>query len=237
VLEDRHVYFYDQHFCGEWVLNIPAQQISGKFISLEGGEGCGKSTQAFLLQSALESKGYQVVMTREPGGTPTGEMIRDMLQHHASGENITSTAEVMLFAASRAQHVTNVILPALKRGEWVICDRFVDSSLAYQAGGREIDFELVLRVNEIALDGCWPDCTLWFDLPLAESRNRMSERGSAPDRFESEAGSFHQRVLEMYSELHQKFPQRIQRIDAHRPVEAVAEEVWTCLRLKLEGLG
>ncbi len=207
----------------------------GKFISLEGGEGCGKSTQASLLKSELESRDISVVMTREPGGTPTGEMIRDMLQHHASGEDISPIAEVMLFAASRAQHVNNVIRPALAEGKWVICDRFVDSSLAYQSGGREIDLERVLRVNEIALDGCWPDCTLWFDLPLEQSHGRMAERGAAPDRFESEARIFHQRVGEMYVQLHQRFPDRIQRIDARHSVEEVASEVMACLHKRSGG--
>lgn len=204
-------------------------KTSGKFISLEGGEGCGKSTQATLLKSALEQEGVPVLMTREPGGTPTGEMIRDMLQHHASGEDISPVAEVMLFAASRAQHVHNVIRPALAQGTWVICDRFVDSSLAYQSGGREIDLETVLTVNQIALAGCWPDCTLWFDLSLEQSSARMRGRGEAPDRFEAEAGCFHQRVRDMYRVLQQRFPERIRRIDAAASVEGVAEEVWSAV--------
>lgn len=210
-------------------MNLSESADPGKFISLEGGEGCGKSTQAALLKAELEKRGFMVVMTREPGGTPTGEMIRDLLQHHASGEDITPIAEVMLFAASRAQHVRNVIRPALAEGKWVICDRFVDSSLAYQAGGRQINLEQVLKVNEIALDGCWPDCTLWFDLPLELSNSRMEERGAQPDRFESEAQSFHQRVAEMYGELHRRFPERIWRINARNPVGEVAAEVLACL--------
>ncbi|WFB35584.1 dTMP kinase [Kiritimatiellota bacterium B12222] len=197
----------------------------GKFISLEGCEGCGKSTQASLLKSALEAQGLTVVMTREPGGTPTGEMIRDLLQHHASGEEITPIAEVMLFAASRAQHVHNVIRPALAQGQWVICDRFVDSSLAYQAGGRELGLEKVLAVNEVALDGCWPDCTLWFDLPVTVSSARVAERGVAPDRFESEALSFHQRVVDTYEKLYQRFPERMVRVDAELSIAEVEQAV------------
>lgn len=214
-------------------MKLTSEKIPGKFISLEGNEGCGKSTQAALLKSALEAAGHRVVMTREPGGTPTGEMIRDLLQHHASGEDITPLAEVLLFAASRAQHVHNVIRPALLRGDWVICDRFVDSSLAYQAGGRGIAFEEVLRVNEVALGGCWPDCTLWFDLPLAASAARMADRGAVPDRFESEARSFHQRVAGMYEHLHRHFPQRIHRIAADGPVEEVQGAVLTVLSAQL----
>jgi dTMP kinase len=210
-----------------------SQKPAGKFISLEGCEGCGKSTQAALLKSGLEGLGCTVVMTREPGGTPTGEMIRDILQHHASGEDISPLAEVMLFAASRAQHVANVIRPALKRGEWVICDRFVDSSFAYQAGGRGIDIEQVVAVNEIALEGTWPDCTLWFDLPVEVSSARVADRGAAPDRFEAEALSFHKRVVEMYGVLQARFPQRIHHIDAHQSVEDVQSDVNQLVKDKL----
>ncbi len=206
----------------------------GKFISLEGCEGCGKSTQASLLKTRLESMGVSVVMTREPGGTPTGEMIRDMLQHHATGENITPAAEVLLFAASRAQHVTNVIRPALAKGHWVICDRFVDSSLAYQAGGRGISLEQVLAVNEYALDGCWPDVTLWFDVTVETALDRMKDRGAHPDRFESEARSFHRSVAEMYGLIGKRFNDRIVRMDASKTIEDVSDQVHACLRAKLE---
>lgn len=205
----------------------------GRFISLEGCEGCGKSTQAGLLKTRLEELGLTVVMTREPGGTPTGEMIRDMLQHHATGENITPAAEVLLFAASRAQHVTNVIRPALEQGHWVICDRFVDSSLAYQAGGREIALEQVLAVNEYALDGCWPDVTIWFDVPEETALERMKERGAHPDRFEAEAGSFHRRVAGMYGQLHQRFEDRMVRVDASASIEEVSDQVNACLRTRV----
>ncbi len=205
----------------------------GRFISLEGCEGCGKSTQAVLMKTQLEALGVTVIMTREPGGTPTGEMIRDMLQHHATGENITPAAEVLLFAASRAQHVTNVIRPALEQGHWVICDRFVDSSLAYQAGGRGIPLEQVLAVNEYALDGCWPDVTLWFDVTVETALERMADRGAHPDRFESEAGSFHQKVAQMYGVLHKCFKDRIVRLDASQSIEDIAAQVNACLRAKV----
>ena len=211
-------------------MNKTNPAYKGRFISLEGCDGCGKSTQAGLLKTRLEELGISVVMTREPGGTPTGEMIRDMLQHHATGENITPAAEVLLFAASRAQHVTNIIRPALEQGHWVICDRFVDSSLAYQAGGRGIELEQVLAVNEYALDGCWPDMTLWFDVPLETALERMKDRGAHPDRFEAEAGSFHRRVAEMYGVLHKRFEDRIFRLDAGKSIEEVSEQVNACLR-------
>lgn len=214
-------------------MNVVPESLPGKFISLEGCEGCGKSTQAALLKTALEGAGHQVVMTREPGGTPTGEMIRDLLQHHASGEDITPSAEVLLFAASRAQHVHNVIRPALRRGDWVICDRFVDSSLAYQAGGRGIDLAQVLQVNAYALDGCWPDCTLWFDVPVELSIARVADRGAQPDRFESEACCFHQRVASMYARLQERFPERIVRIDAQKTVDEVAADLKTAVADKM----
>jgi dTMP kinase len=195
------------------------------FISLEGCEGCGKSTQALRLYDVLTSKGHEVVMTREPGGTPTGEMIRNLLQHHASGENIVPSTEVLLFAASRAQHVANVIHPALQAGKWVICDRFVDSSLAYQSGGREIAMDDVLSVNEYALAGCWPDLTLWFDLPVEVAMARVTDRGEQPDRFESEALAFHQRVSQAYVQLSQRFADRFDRVNAEPDVDTVSAQV------------
>lgn len=197
---------------------------TGGFISFEGGEGCGKSTQVTLLKDVLEKRGHEVVLTREPGGTPTGEMIRDILQHHASKEDICVPAEILLFAASRAQHVAHVIRPALERGAWVLCDRFVDSSLAYQAGGRQMDLETVLSVNETALAGTWPDCTIWYDLSVAAATARMKERGAPPDRFEAERAEFHQRVASMYIELATRFPERIQRVNADQSIEEVAAE-------------
>jgi dTMP kinase len=198
----------------------------GRFISLEGNEGCGKSTQTSFLRERLEAAGHRVVLAREPGGTPTGEMIRDLLQHHASGEDIRPRAEVMLFAASRAQLVDNVIRPALERGDWVICDRFVDSSLAYQGFGRGIGLETVLRVNEIAVAECWPDVTFWFDLPVHTALERIAGRGGRPDRFESEERAFHERVAEGYRCLASHFSERFQWVDADRPAEQIAEELW-----------
>lgn len=193
-----------------------------RFISLEGCEGCGKSTQAAVLRDWIQAKGGEVVMTREPGGTPTGEMIRDLLQHHVSGEAIAPTTEVLLFAASRAQHVAHVIQPALEAGKWVVCDRFLDSSLAYQAGGRGIDLEEVFSVNAFALQGCLPSLTLWFDVPVETALARVADRGEQPDRFESENIAFHTRVSEAYAKLHQRFPDRVVRIDSGGDVESVS---------------
>jgi dTMP kinase len=206
----------------------------GVFISLEGAEGCGKSTQSDLLASYLRGRGLEVVTTREPGGTPTGEMIRDILQHHASGEDIAPAAEVLLFAASRAQHVANVIRPALERGAWVVCDRFVDSSLAYQGGARGLGLDSVLAANEIALDGLWPDVTFWLDLPLEAALARVVARGAHPDRFESEEKIFHQRVHAAYADLAERFPERIVRLDALRSPDDVFADLLTALEPEVE---
>lgn len=200
--------------------------MRGRFLSLEGSEGCGKSTQAERLADALRGRGARVVMTREPGGTPTGEMIRDILQHHASGEDISPAAEVLLFAASRAQHVTHVIRPALERGDWVICDRFLDSSLAYQGGARGFGIDEVLDANRLALDGLWPDLTLWFDLPVESALARVVARGAHPDRFESEELAFHHRVAEAYAELTRRFPERIFPVAAEAGPDEVFGQVW-----------
>jgi dTMP kinase len=152
-------------------------------------------------------------------------MIRDMLQHHASGEWISAPAEVLLFAASRAQHVEHVIRPALEQGKWVVCDRFLDSSLAYQAGGRGIELEDVLTVNRFALSGCMPSLTLWFDVPVEVALGRMGRRGDRPDRFESEDIAFHQRVGEAYRELWKRFPERIARVDASLDMDTVSRNM------------
>lgn len=210
--------------------------MRGRFISLEGPEGCGKSTQAGLLAAYLREHGLTVRMTREPGGTPTGEMIREILQHHASGEDISPEAEVLLFAASRAQHVARVIRPALERGEWVICDRFVDSSLAYQGAARGMGIETVLAANEVALGGLWPDVTLWFDLPVDVALTRVVSRGADADRFESETRAFHQKVAEGYRELAKRFPERIVRVDAGGDIDGVEKIVRTRLDPLLETL-
>lgn len=211
--------------------------MRGVFVTLEGAEGCGKSTQSGLLAAFLREKGLEVVTSREPGGTPTGEMIRDILQHHASGEDIAPAAEVLLFAASRAQHLANVILPALERGAWVVCDRFVDSSLAYQGGARELGFEPVLAANEIALGGVWPDVTFWLDVPLETALGRVVARGAHPDRFESEETAFHQRVHDAYGALAERFPERILRLDAAAAPETVFAELLRSLGPFLERAG
>lgn len=199
--------------------------MRGKFISLEGTEGCGKSTQAGRLAAWLRERGHTVLTTREPGGTPTGEMIRGILQHHASGEDIAPETEVLLFAASRAQHVARVIRPALESGSWVVCDRFVDSSLAYQGHARDVGMDKVLAANAVALGGLWPDLTLWLDFPVREALARVVSRGGDADRFESETLAFHQKVAEGFQTLAGRFPNRVRRVDATGSTDEVARRV------------
>ncbi len=199
--------------------------MRGRFLSFEGVEGCGKSTQIARLHAALEEAGHSVILTREPGGTATGELIRKVLQHDYTGEAIAPVAELHLFAASRAQHVAQVIAPALERGDWVLCDRFIDSSLSYQGLARDLGLERVLEMNRDAVGDCWPEITFWLDLPLEEAFARVADRQGPEDRFESEARSFHERVASGYAELAERFPERIHRVDA----SLTEEELFQCI--------
>ena len=178
---------------------------NGVFISFEGPEGAGKSTQVRALKEHLESLGHEVVLTREPGGTPTGEMIRDILQHDASGEPISPEAEALLFAASRAQHVNFVIKPALQRGAWVICDRFVDSSAAYQGVGRGLGLKEVLQANHMAVARCMPSLTVLLDIDPEVAAARLAARNESEatvaDRIERAGSAFHAKVRAAFLEI------------------------------------
>ena len=203
---------------------------AGRFITFEGPEGGGKTTQAKRLLARLRADGRDVLYTREPGGTPTGEAIRDILQHDKAGEPICDQAEVFLFAASRAQLVRTVILPALERGTIVICDRFADSTTAYQGYGRGFPVDQMLAINAFAIDGAEPDVTLLLDVPITlgfeRVMGRQQELFEDADRIEREARAFHERVRAGYLELAQKWPHRFRRIDAARAPDAVEQSVW-----------
>lgn len=190
------------------------------FISFEGLDGCGKTTQAAMLSDALELEGRTVVRVREPGGTPTGERIRELLLDPAA--TIAAAAEALLYAAARAQLVDQVIRPALDRGATVIADRFIDSSLAYQGVARGLGLDAVLAANQLATSGLMPDVTLLLELPAALAATR---RGSAPDRIEAEGDGFHAAVAEGFAAAAARFPQRIRVVDGSGPPRQVLARV------------
>ncbi len=196
------------------------------FISFEGLDGSGKSTQAELLRSRLEADGLEVIATREPGGTELGEKIRDLVLH---GGDVTPWAEALLYAAARAQHVDAVIRPALERGASVICDRYLDSSVAYQGVGRELGLDRVLDLNLAAVGGLLPDRTFLLALDAAEIGSRLDREH---DRLERESADFHARAATGYRELAAMFPERIVVLDATRPAGDLAEEVYGALRVR-----
>jgi dTMP kinase len=190
------------------------------FISFEGLDGCGKTTQAAMLAATLELEGRTVVRVREPGGTPIGERIRELL---LDGDSVIGgAAEALLYAAARAQLVDQVILPALARGEVVVADRFIDSSLAYQGVARGLGLEQVLQANELATGGLMPDITLLLELPPELAAGR---RGDTPDRIESESDGFHAAVAEGFAAAAARFPERIRVVDASGPPRAVLARV------------
>ena len=187
--------------------------MSGLFITMEGGDGAGKSTQIENIKKYFEAGGYECICTREPGGTPVGEMLRNVLLD-AANTDMDDVTEMMIFAASRSQHVRELIKPALAEGKVVICDRFKDSSVAYQGVGRGLG-EIVEVVNDIAVDGLVPET----------GRERVARLGE-PDRLESEKLDFHSRVYEGYRGLQEKYPERIKRIDATKSIEEIKEDIY-----------
>jgi len=200
------------------------------FITLEGGEGAGKSTQARALARRLEAIGRTVMLTREPGGTPFGEIARSLVLQHALAEggerfDLGETAELLLFAAARAQHVDEVLRPALARGEVVICDRFTGSTLAYQGYGRGIPLDAIDQTNAIATRGLTPDLTVLLDLPVEIGlARRLGER--AADHFEREAVGFHERIRRGFLTLAARAPDHWLVVDAAQPPESVIDAIW-----------
>lgn len=186
--------------------------MKGKFITFEGSEGCGKSTQSKLLYQHLQRKGFPVVYLREPGGTKVSEKLRKILLDHKN-DAITATAEMLLYMAARAQLVNEIILPALKKGKTVICDRFLDSTIAYQGYGLGIDIKLIKCVGEIVTSGIKPGLTIFLDLPI---RKGLRHRRQSKDRIEKRALTYHSRVLEGYLKLAHLEPKRIKIIKVHR---------------------
>jgi dTMP kinase len=193
--------------------------MTGKFITIEGGEGVGKTTNIAFIKAWLEQRGISYIATREPGGTPYGEKIRTLLLEHQD-EDLDATAELLLIFAARAQHLARVIKPALARGTWVLCDRFTDATYAYQGGGRQLGLERVAALEEYVQGDLRPDLTLVLDLDPSQGMSRASERGRL-DRFEVEAADFFQRVRQTYLELAARDPRRYAVVDASQPLDRV----------------
>ncbi len=202
---------------------------AGRFIALEGGEGAGKSTQARLLAEALGRAGHRCVITREPGGTPGAEAIRQLLLQTA-GEGWLPRAEALLFAAARSDHVERLIRPALAAGKWVICDRFVDSSRAYQGGGSGLSDAEVLALHQIGSGGLLPDLTLLFDVsPEAAAARLVARDQGNPDRIGGRDPAYHAQVAAAFVRFAAAEPQRFVRIDGNGLAEAVHAQVLAAL--------
>ena len=206
--------------------------MSGRFVTVEGGEGAGKTTQIAFMRAYLERRGCRVVATREPGGTPLGEEIRALLLGHRHG-GMTPAAETLLMFAARAEHLEYVVRPALAAGCWVLCDRFTDATYAYQGGGRGLSLERIAVLEAWVQGALRPDLTLLLDVSVAVGLERAGKRGKA-DRFEREAVEFFERVRAVYLERASHDSDRCRIVDASRPVETVRADVETVLAEWLE---
>ena len=216
----------------------------GKFITFEGLDGCGKSTQLEKLATVLRAEGIEVLTTREPGGTEIGERIRAVLLDSRTA-GLDPWAEMALMFASRAQQLAQVIEPALAQGRWVLCDRYTDSTEAYQGSGRQLGSQSVLRVHEVLCRGMWPDLTILMDSEVdhsvkrARRRNQVAVDGDHPDenRFEQESHAFFTRVRDGFVAIANREPQRVAMVDARRPAEVVHPEIVQVVRQRLLGGG
>lgn len=198
--------------------------MPGRLITIEGIEGVGKTTQIALIADFLRTQQIKVVCTREPGGTPLAENIRQLLLTPRD-EKIAVDTELLLLCASRAQHVAEVILPALSRGEWVLCDRFVDATYAYQGGGRGIDVKRIDALMQWTLGKLSVDLTILLDAPYKIGEARAKQRGGQPDRFESEKEVFFNAVRDAYLQRAKQEPKRIKVIDANQSIDAVQSQI------------
>ena len=205
--------------------------MRGKFLSFEGGDGAGKSTQIALLSEALKRSGITRVVTREPGGTPLAEDIRQWVLHETVA--INATTEALLIFAARAQHTADVIEPALEAGKWVLCDRYTDASYAYQGGGRGVPFEVIESLEAIATGGLKPDLTFFLELSVEEGVRRTGGRNSVQDRFEAQENEFKKRVRSAYQRIAAKDPHRVETLDGGKSKEDLCAEIRTLVHLRL----
>jgi dTMP kinase len=205
------------------------------FITFEGSEGCGKSTQVQRLAARLERSGIPYLVTREPGGTPIGETLRELLQFAPHNSAMTPETELLLFEASRSQLVREIIKPALERGLCVIADRFFDSTTVYQGAARKLDREVVQRLNAFAVGDCVPDITFVLDVDAATAALRMQKPRKA-DRMEQQPAEFYERVREAYHELAALEPKRIVLIDGSREADQIENEIWKTLSCRFPAL-
>src|SRR5262245_9807548 len=199
------------------------------FITFEGSEGSGKSTQAERLAARLQQCEVRYILTREPGGTPIGESIRELLQFAPHNSDMTPEAELLLFDASRSQLVREVIRPALERDMCVIADRFFDSTTVYQGAARKLDREMIQRLNEFAVGDCIPDITFVLDVDAATAQSRMQREPRKADRMEQQPEEFYERVREGYRELAAHEPKRVVLIDASGDVGEIEKQIWKAL--------
>ena len=211
---------------------MPASERPGLFLTFEGGDGSGKSTQSALLEKWLTEQGRTVVSTREPGGTDVGDEIREIVLHRRG--HIVPRAEALLYAADRAHHVATVVRPALARGDIVLQDRYLDSSVAYQGVGRELEADEIRKLSLWAAEGLLPDITVLLDLDVSIGRDRLDESRTRYDRLESEAAEFHSRVRDAYLALAAAEPERFLVLDATLPVDELAALIRTRVSVALK---
>ena len=194
-----------------------------RFITFEGIDGCGKTTQARLLMEKLNEEGCKAILVREPGGTRVSEAVREILLTKGMDE-LQGRTEALLMTASRAQLTDEVILPNLDKGNWVIADRYADSTLAYQGGGRQLDVEWLIKLNLFATDELTPDMTIFVDVVPEEGKRRRESNN--PDRIEKAGVDFQQNVRKMYQEIAKRFPERIIFVDGHEDIEKIQRTIW-----------
>lgn len=212
---------------------IMKENTAGLFVTIEGNDGAGKTTAAKGLEQSLQAAGIPVILTREPGGSSIAEQIREVLLD-PQNTDMDPMTEAILYAAARRQHLSDIVLPALKAGKVVLCDRYIDSSLAYQGEGRNLGMDQVAALNEIATEGLWPDVTLFLEVSPETARERILARGDL-NRLDAESEEFHARVRRGFEKAIARDPDRFVRVDASGTPEQVAEACLQALSPYLEG--